>query len=304
MSKTGIGMVGLVFAAFAAVAAGTSTPAGFTDDLDAAMKRAQANGRKILTVFSGSDWCIWCKRLEEEILSKDAFVKNATNAYELVYIDIPMDEKLLSETGRRNNRRLIGKYGVQGFPTVLVLDAGGEVVAQFGYEQVGPQEYLEMIDEEIRFAPDIEKYLKPIETVLTRLDEEMRKEMEGAMEEIEAKFPKPEGKQTKTESRKRQQEIENLAISILFGRIADKHIPLRKKAIEEVRAMEVPAHLEKRKAELIGKAEDALTQFTAARDAYRATKEKAESDGKETEDGEDEGEDGEERPFAPAVTPD
>ncbi len=71
MKNHGMGIVCLAFAAFAAVAAGTSTPAGFTDDLDAAMKRAQANGRKILTVFSGSDWCIWCKRLEAEILSKD-----------------------------------------------------------------------------------------------------------------------------------------------------------------------------------------------------------------------------------------
>ena len=119
MWKKGIGMVGLAFAAFAAAAAGTSTPKGFTDDLDAAMKRAQANGRKILTVFSGSDWCIWCKRLEAEILSKDAFVKAATNAYELVYIDNPMDELLLSKTKRRNNRLLTEKYGVQGFPTVL-----------------------------------------------------------------------------------------------------------------------------------------------------------------------------------------
>ena len=119
MKNHGIGIVCLAFAAFAAVAAGTSTPAGFTDDLDAAMKRAQANGRKILTVFSGSDWCIWCKRLEAEILSKDAFVKAATNAYELIYIDNPMDEHLLSKTKRRNNRLLTEKYGVQGFPTVL-----------------------------------------------------------------------------------------------------------------------------------------------------------------------------------------
>lgn len=303
MGKTGIGIVGLVFAAVAAVAAETSTPKGFTDDLDAAMKRAKANGHNILAVFSGSDWCIWCKMLEKEILSKDAFVKTATNAYELVFIDNPMDEKLLSKTGRKNNRRLTEKYGIQGFPTVLVLDADGKVITQSGYEKVGPREYLEKIDEEIRFAPDIEKFIKPIETDLSRLDEEMRKEMEGAMEETEAKFPKPEGKQTKMESLKRQKEIEDFYYSILFGRIADKHIPLQEKAIGEARAMEVPAHLERRKAELIGKAEDALTQFSAARDAYRARKEKAEADGKETDEGEDEGEDGEESPFAPASTP-
>lgn len=146
MGKIGIGLFGLVFAAFAAVAAETSTPKGFTDDLDAAMKRAKANGHNILAVFSGSDWCIWCKMLEKEILSKDAFVKTATNAYELVFIDNPMNQKLLSETGRRNNRRLTEKYGIEGFPTVLVLDADGKVVAQPDYKMVGPQEYISHIN--------------------------------------------------------------------------------------------------------------------------------------------------------------
>ena len=146
MGKTGIGIVGLVFAAVAAVAAETSTPKGFTDDLDAAMQRAKENGHNILAVFSGSDWCIWCKRLEKEILSKDAFIQTATNAYELVFIDNPMDEKVLSETGRKNNRRLTEKYGVQGFPTVLILDADGEVVTQSGYRKVAPQDYLSHID--------------------------------------------------------------------------------------------------------------------------------------------------------------
>lgn len=146
MGKIGIGLFGLVFAAFAAVAAETSTPKGFTDDLDAAMKRAKANGHNILAVFSGSDWCIWCKRLEKHILSQDAFIKAATNDYELVFIDNPMDETLLSETGLRNNRRLTEKYGIEGFPTVLVLDADGKVVVQSGYRMVGPQEYISHIN--------------------------------------------------------------------------------------------------------------------------------------------------------------
>ena len=59
----------VVSAAFGAAAA-TSSPKGFTDDLDAAMKRAAGNGRKIVAVFSGSDWCGWCMRLEKEVLSK------------------------------------------------------------------------------------------------------------------------------------------------------------------------------------------------------------------------------------------
>ena len=297
MWKKGIGIVGLAFAAFAAAAAGTSTPKGFTDDLDAAMKSAKENGRNIMAVFSGSDWCIWCKRLENEILSADEFLEIATNAYELVYVDNPKDEKLLSEKGRRNNRRLTGKYGVQGFPSVLVLDADGKVVAQFGYENVGPREYLEMIDEEIRLAPDIEKFIKPIELLLRQSVEPLQAEAEEAMKEAESKFPEPTGTSSPKERRRRLRKIEAQAFSIICGRIADKHIPLQKKAIEGARAMEVPAHLEKRKAELIEKAEYALSQFMAVRDAYRANKDTSEADGEEPGDGEGEGEDDEGSPF-------
>ena len=40
-----------------AVQAKTSTPAGWTDDYDAALKRAAAEKKLVLADFSGSDWC-------------------------------------------------------------------------------------------------------------------------------------------------------------------------------------------------------------------------------------------------------
>ena len=61
MKKT---MLGTIAAAFAAtVLAATSTPQGFTDNLDEALKSAKANKRYVVAVFSGSDWCGWCKKL-------------------------------------------------------------------------------------------------------------------------------------------------------------------------------------------------------------------------------------------------
>ena len=44
--------------------AGRSTPTGFTDDFAAACAEAEKTGKKVLAVFSGSDWCHWCKVLE------------------------------------------------------------------------------------------------------------------------------------------------------------------------------------------------------------------------------------------------
>ena len=139
-------------AASALAASAVSTPAGFTDDLAAARRNAAGNGRAIVAVFSGSDWCGWCRKLDAEILSTDAFRQTATNAYELVYIDNPRDRSLLSPTGRANNRRLTEQYGIEGFPTVLVLDADGNVLAKLGYQPGGPEPYLARLRQAIEAA--------------------------------------------------------------------------------------------------------------------------------------------------------
>ena len=50
-----------------AAQAKTSTPAGWTDDYDVALKRAAAENKLVLADFSGSDWCGWCKKLDKEV---------------------------------------------------------------------------------------------------------------------------------------------------------------------------------------------------------------------------------------------
>ncbi len=214
-------MLRTIAAMFAATAlAATSTPQGFTDNLDAALKSAKANKRYVVAVFSGSDWCTWCKKLEEEILSTEAFRKGAVGKYELVYIDNPRNKDLLSEHGKKNNRKLTSKYEIGGFPTVLILDAEGEEVAKLGYDKNGPERYLEKIEEETKYAPDVKKYIDPIEEVLNRPEEEMEKEMNEA-----------------------------------GRRIVKKYVEIYEKAFKDARAMKVPAHMEKKKEEVISKQE-------------------------------------------------
>ena len=218
MTKNMIGTIAamLAMAAFGA----TSTPQGFTDNLDEALKSAKANKRYVVAVFSGSDWCTWCKKLEKEILSTEAFRKGAVGKYELVYIDNPRNKDLLSEHGKENNRKLTSKYDIHGFPTVLILDADGKKVAQLGYDSNGPERYLEKIEEETKYAPDIKKYIDPIEEVLSRPEEEMEKEMHEAAR-----------------------------------RIAKKYASIYEKAFKDARAMKVPAHMEKKKEAVISKQE-------------------------------------------------
>ena len=120
----------------------TSTPAGFTDNLDEALAKAKAEGKLVYACFSGSDWCYWCKKLEKEVLSDPLFVANVMDDYVLVFIDSPENQALLSDHAKAENEKLTKKYGIRGFPTALILDGDGKKVGETGYRQGGAAEYV------------------------------------------------------------------------------------------------------------------------------------------------------------------
>ena len=140
----------MVAIAACAALAKTSTPEGWTDDYDEALRWAKAQKKLVLVDFSGSDWCGWCKKLDKEVFDTEEFRKGATNEYVLLMVDTPQDQELLSEKAKKQNPKLVEKYKVRGFPTVLVLDAKGEVVFQGGYEKGGPKKYLKMLKRSVK----------------------------------------------------------------------------------------------------------------------------------------------------------
>lgn len=144
----------------------TSTPEGWLDDYEAALNKAAAENKHVLIDFSGSDWCGWCMALDEEVFSTDIFKKGAADKYVLLMVDSPRDGSLLSAKVAKQNPELVKKFDVNGFPTVIVLDPSGHEVLRTGYKDGGPEKYLEMLDEEIRLAPEIKRYVAPIEDVL------------------------------------------------------------------------------------------------------------------------------------------
>lgn len=137
------GFLSILLAGLAASASlATSTPAGFTDDYDAALARAMAGDKMVFAVFTGSDWCPYCIKLEEEVLSQEAFVTGAKKGYELLFLDFPNDKTRLSKKALVQNPKLKEKYPVSGFPTMMVFDAKGKKVDEFLYMPGGPAPYL------------------------------------------------------------------------------------------------------------------------------------------------------------------
>ncbi len=102
----------------------------------------------MLIDFSGSDWCGWCRKMDEEVFSQPKFVREASKKYVLVMIDSPSDKSILSKVARKQNQKLVEKYSVSGFPTVVIANPEGERVGgHSGYRAGGPKAYIKQLRE-------------------------------------------------------------------------------------------------------------------------------------------------------------
>ena len=190
-----------------------------------------------------------------------------------------------------SNRRLTEKFGVKNFPTVLVLDAKGDEVATVsGYDgESGPEGYLKMLESEIRDAPDVKKYIKPIEDILNASDAEMKKEMQVLQETYLSKLTNTTENLSAAEKRKAFKEISKAMQKALFDTVLPKYIPLYDKAFADAHAMSVPAHMEAKKNELINRQESNYKMMKMAYEAYQEKKSNP-----DTADDDDDGDEAEE----------
>lgn len=132
---------------FAVVAAAAAENAPSQDslvwqtDYAAALKQAKAENRRVFLFFTGSDWCVWCKRLNKEILSTPEFARYSKEKLILVELDFPKKRKLPAMV-KNQNAKLADKYKIEGYPTVIVLDSSGTKLGEMGYQEGGPGPFL------------------------------------------------------------------------------------------------------------------------------------------------------------------
>lgn len=128
----------------------TSLP-GFSQKWNTSLSEAKTIASKenkpILLVFSGSDWCAPCIKLEKSVWQSDEFKKEANTGWVLVKADFPKKKNnQQSEEQKTQNKTLAEKYNREGFfPLVVVLDKTGKVLGKTGYENVKASEYISLI---------------------------------------------------------------------------------------------------------------------------------------------------------------
>ena len=138
----------LVAAAVVLAFGGTAladTKPGWLTDIKQAKDQATSDKKLILVDFTGSDWCGWCIKLDREVFSKPEFKDYADKNLVLLEVDFPK-RKELSANQKAHNMELAERYGVQGFPTIIVLNGEGRKVGELGYMPGGPSAFLAELD--------------------------------------------------------------------------------------------------------------------------------------------------------------
>jgi protein disulfide-isomerase len=113
----------------------------WTENYSEALARAKQEHKPVLLDFTGSDWCIWCKRLHEEVLSQPPFADYARNHLILVELDFPQN-KTQAEELKKQNTKLSEQFSVTGYPTIVMVDADGKELGRSGYMQGGAKTFV------------------------------------------------------------------------------------------------------------------------------------------------------------------
>ena len=97
-----------------------------------ALKKSKKENKPILMYFTGSDWCGPCKILDKKLFHSDKFRNIADKDLILYEVDNPRNKDLLSAKKLEENYKLISKYRVKSYPTLVFLNHEGTMI---GYKK-------------------------------------------------------------------------------------------------------------------------------------------------------------------------
>lgn len=120
---------------------------GWSNNANEVFKTAKESNAPIMMNFTGSDWCIWCKRIKAEIFDTPEFkawVKEKNMA--LLELDFPRNKEQSDELKAQNNS-LKNEVGIQGFPTLIII-ANGKMI-RTGYVKGGAKAWIESVESQI-----------------------------------------------------------------------------------------------------------------------------------------------------------
>lgn len=126
-------------------------PEGWVTDIREAYRLAQDGDKQILINFTGSDWCVWCKKLSEEVFNTPEFQSYSEDNLVMLFLDFPNGIALPAEQVQHN--QIVSQLlGVQGYPAIWLLDTDLSPLLATGYRDGGAEQYISHLQND---RPDI-----------------------------------------------------------------------------------------------------------------------------------------------------
>jgi thioredoxin-related protein len=118
-------------------------------DIKEAIKVSEKQKKPLLLFFTGSDWCGWCIRLQNEVLKTPEFADWAKQNVVLVDLDFPRRTTQDAEI-KKQNSELQQVFKISGFPTIFITNfqknKDGKInfnaLGRTGYVAGGPMAWL------------------------------------------------------------------------------------------------------------------------------------------------------------------
>ena len=119
-------------------------------DMAKASELSMKEKKPLMLFFTGSDWCGWCIRLQNEVFKKEEFTKWAKENVILVELDYPRRTPQ-DQTVKQQNQQMQQIFQVRGYPTIWLVNPektdDGKVnlsaLGSTGYVAGGPEKWLE-----------------------------------------------------------------------------------------------------------------------------------------------------------------
>jgi thiol-disulfide isomerase/thioredoxin len=132
-------------------------PEDWTTNFQEAGERALATHRRLLVLFTGSDWCPACQQFESQVAHDKDFMDYVRLRFVLVKLDFPR-ESAQSAVLRSQNEALAKRYKVDAFPTLFIMAPDGSLPVEVDHHKSRVADdyadlYIQAIDEARRKDP-------------------------------------------------------------------------------------------------------------------------------------------------------
>lgn len=113
--------------------------------LGAALTQAKREKKTVMFYFTGSDWCSWCMKLNNEVFAQPEFETFARTNLVLVKIDFPK-RTAQPEALKKANREIATKLQVGGFPALFFFNPDGKHIGRAGYQPGGAAAFIRTVN--------------------------------------------------------------------------------------------------------------------------------------------------------------